>query len=735
MASIRIRFEGGSNGRYPVLDCAGTRPLTLAVPDPLDCAYLRGDGHRACYNGVESLDGGGHRARLEWTHHGARFALCDEWRAVDDWRVRLDRHISLARGPAGPATDGAADGIQLRLRLRVRPPAGGSWRFFAPARLYGQPDAPAHEDVRASFMDDRLAYPLIMGYDARAQTAVVVSRAVPGSVAHPPVRPQRESSYLQETDLGALGLTLGAQGAVSFDLYWPYLEGDASVTLDARLTPVSAFYPLAAGVRQLILSYEVSVIDAEHLAAAAFTAFRQAPRAIPRAAALPFSLPDAVEYRCVSLRRSYREWEPDGAAFFCSFDPTRGYDTPPSGFGTQFVTIPSDEYRHIIEYGFTGRQLNAAYVLAQRYRGVWVERGRRVADFFVRRCTLPTGWMYSLYDVSARQPLHSISASRGALLHYGGHSNQSGNFLRTMVESAFDLLLNYRWHRAHAAVEAHWLDACLAFGHFLVRHQNGDGSWYRAYGPEGEPITGDRWLGSEGRAAKSATMIPVAYLAALGEEDQDGGAAFLGAAKKAGDYVLAQHVARDHYQGATLDNPNVVDKEAALYTMSALLALYDRSRDPAYLSGAERAAQLAVTWTFLWNPPFYPGSRLDTLGFKAAGWGGINSIWGGGVVDIYALFFLADFLHLSDLTGEPFYREAARLIAEGTQQLLSHPGDLLGYADIGMQPEGVGITSQGLDEGLIAKGDTWGSLGWIYQAGIYGLERYLHALNGDPDSL
>jgi hypothetical protein len=49
----------------------------------------------------------------------------------------------------------------------------------------------------------------------------------------------------------------------------------------------------------------------------------------------------------------------------------------------------------------------------------------------------------------------------------------------------------------------------------------------------------------------------------------------------------------------------------------------------------------------------------------------------------------------------------------------------VGFVDIGMQPEGVGITSQGMDEELIRKGDTWGSLGWIYSAGTYGLDAYL----------
>lgn len=68
----------------------------------------------------------------------------------------------------------------------------------------------------------------------------------------------------------------------------------------------------------------------------------------------------------------------------------------------------------------------------------------------LRHCTLPNGWMYALYDVAERRPRCSVGDSRDALLHYGGYSEQSGNVLRTMVESASDLLLNYRWYRVHA---------------------------------------------------------------------------------------------------------------------------------------------------------------------------------------------------------------------------------------------------------------------------------------------
>ena len=76
----------------------------------------------------------------------------------------------------------------------------------------------------------------------------------------------------------------------------------------------------------------------------------------------------------------------------------------------------------------------------------------------------------------------------------------------------------------------------------------------------------------------------------------------------------------------------------------------------------------------------------------------------------------------------------AEWISIAAHQILSRPGDSMDFADSGMQPEGFGICPQGLDEGMIRKGDIWGTLGWIYSAGIGGVERYLECRQKDSGS-
>ena len=197
--------------------------------------------------------------------------------------------------------------------------------------------------------------------------------------------------------------------------------------------------------------------------------------------------------------------------------------------------------------------------------------------------------------------------------------------------------------------------------------------------------------------------------------------------------MLANHVAPADYRGGTLDNPNLVDKEAAFIAMRALLRLHETAEhagtpDGRWLAGASAAATIAVTWHSLVEVPAIEDTPLGRARVVSTGWGGINSVWGVGVTDIYSLFFIADLATLGRLTRSTIFQRSAELIAASSLELLAVPGHLYGFADPGMQPEGISFCSQGVDDGLIVKGDTWGGLGWPYTAGTYGLATYLEAV-------
>lgn len=722
---VEITFNQ-EQGYFPVIRWGNGSAEKLTLKNPITAHYLETKTIQMNYRSVTALSSSEWLAEAEWTHSGYRFEIKDRWTAGKSRAVLHRQMKALAENP----TD-SANGLQLQLQAGIVDPNKSQWRFCAPATHYSDPGTLDKFTEAKVYMEDRLTYPFIVGYRPQNGQLITLGRVSLPQTSNAPQRTEaKENRYVQQTQVGSVGYAVRNSEEVVLQAYWPYYEGERSVALNAKRTPVSAFYPLNGESFEMEMAYDMRFGQEDTFAEAVYSAFKQyAELNPPKPVQLPFSLEDSMEYRNVSLRKSYRELDKGVAGFFFHFDPRNGYQSLPSGFGSSFINIPHESYPKILEYGFTGRQINTAYTVTKTYGGEWIEKGRKVTQFFVDRLATPSGFLYSLFDIENNKPFASFGEEGAPKLHYVSHGNVPGNYLRTMVEPAYDLLLNYQLYSSLGMQQASWWNTTLNFAQFLLKNQNADGSWYRAYEPSGSPLKNGEGFGNDEFSSKSASSIPILYLIAMGRESGDAGQPFFDAARKAGDYVLNTYVPKDHYLGGTLDNPNVIDKEAAQYTHAALYGLYKLTEDDRYLQGAIRAAKIFVTWNYIWNAPHFPGTDLARVDFKTVGTGGINSIWGGGVVDIYSLFHIEELDRLGAEVGEKFFRQMAEWIAIGTQQLLSHPGDLMGFTDLGMQPEGFGICNQGIDEGMIAKGDIWGTLGWIYSAGIYGLGKYLDSRN------
>lgn len=643
-------------------------------------------------------------------------------------RFRLSGKIS-ARTAAGK---GVRFGFQFPLETR----AEASWRFCVPSMVYTKPMLPG-APKRRTFMEDRLTAPMVLAYDCRTGDYLKCSKEKPYEEIGEALREKGDSRYLQRTGNSSMGYGIGKEGEAYFACAWPYGEEDRSSALSADECPAIAYYPLDGEDFAMELSYCLHRGQTDSFAEAVYEAFeREAVRleeAGDTVAELPFTMEESRQYRIKSLGESYREFEGGGAGFFFHFDPRYGYGSRPSGFSTCYDTIPHNSYTHILEYGFTGRQINAAYIMASEQGGEWIGRGERVIDFFVDHCQLDNGWLYSLYDLSTGKPFFSFGDPEAPKLHYISRTSKKGNYLRTMTEPMRDLLECCLWYRSLGRVHEKWEQAVLKYADFLAEHQEEDGSWYRAYCPDGEgtdavdDLDGSREDLQKGR--KSATAIPLVFLSELCRyflKEGERYRLYRQRALRAGEYVLENMVKEEHYQGATMDNPNQVDKEAAQYVMAGLCHLYLLTGEERWLEGAENAAFLFTTWNYVWNAPMKKGTILYEKGFKTKGLGAINSVWGGGVVDIYSLFHIRELYQIGVWRKHPLMCRMAEWIARATAQILSCFADDMGFADIGMQPEGFGICPQGADEGMIQKGGIWGTLGWIYSAGIYGLGNYLH---------
>ena len=719
---MHCSFPDGTAGRSVVLTAgSGAR---LSVPFPVEVSTLAGPAVRQGYDEVRDLGGDRWSATGRWAGGGVAVTLTDAWEPSAGGRMSLRRRLR-AEPVADPDATGTPVAVQLRLSVDV-PAPGGAWRFCAPAMVYVADQYAGA--TRRTFSDHRLAFPVVLAHQAGSGTAASLSRVRLATSDAAPVRQPGDSRFVQRTEIGSVGFRC-VPDSPALLASWPYDEGETSASLDSRGTPASAHFPVGPDGVDMTLEYELALDEVPGYADAVLGAFRRGVQvADPRPSTHAFSLEESVRLRTASLTHTYREWSPGGAGFVLNFDPEQGYDSEAKAFGASFAVHGMTGSRDVLEYGFTGRQLNVALVLARSLGGDWVDRGRRVVDFFATELATPSGWLYPLFDLRRQRPLFSCGDPDGPVMHYLGRSDRPGAYTRMMAEAASDLLANHRLHTRLGGAPSGWLATCRRFAAFLLRVQGPDGSWFRAYTPDGLPIRGGGWFGDTEVGGKSATSVPVPYLLDLAAElgpDSEEGAALVAAARRAGAYVLAGPVAADDHRGGTLDNPNVVDKEAALLSMRALLLLAEATGDSSFLEGASRSAKLAVTWHSAWTVPTIEGTALHRAGVRSPGWGAINSVWGAGVTDIYSLFFLADLLRLSRLTGEPLFARVAELAAHASVELLSWPGGSFGHADSGMQPEGIAFCDQGVDEGLIAKGQTWGGLGWTYTAGTDGLTRYL----------
>ncbi len=671
----------------------------------------------------ESILDGKNVKKIQTIHISGCEIRIDDSILPEQNKVKFIRRIRKT-GRITSKQEGIAFGMDIQFE------GGRQLRYGIPACQYTQGVPGKH-----TYTEERLTAPLIIGYEADKKASFSIARMKTARWTEQEKRRTGESCFLHKTEVGSLGYEWQMGGKNVFCTRWPYEEVEKSVALDSKGTPMKAFYPLDHEDWEIELHYEMIRSQGKSFTDSLYEVYVQLAGHYQKEGneiiELPFSLQDEMEFRKRSLMKSYREFESDGAGFFFHFDPEKGYASEPTGFGTSFNTIPHSTYVHILEYGFTGRQNHTAWILARDKGKEWIDRGKKVIDFFLEHCQTENGWIYSLYDLKKKEPFCSFGDADAPKLHYMDYKGAKGNYLRTMTEPLNDVLEFAKWCEARGDMQEKWLSYVKRFADFLVSLQNGDGSWYRSYEPDGTPVF---MLEEENmteeeceRGRKSATAIPIPFLCNLSEYLPEK-SVYQEAAVKAGEYVLQKECGEELFQGGTLDNPNIVDKEAAQYAMAGCWNLYKLTGEKRFLDGAVLAAKQFVTWNYIWNVPSKEGTILFEKGFCTKGMGAINSIWCGGVVDIYSLFHIRELYLVGREVKDEFLMQMAGWICTAAHQIMSWPGDSMGFADVGMQPEGFGICPQGMDEGMIHKGDIWGTLGWIYSAGIDGVDRYLKEL-------
>ena len=321
--------------------------------------------------------------------------------------------------------------------------------------------------------------------------------------------------------------------------------------------------------------------------------------------------------------------------------------------------------------GFTGKNLEAAeFLLADAELDQDAERAARDREFglaifesFVRlRMNPPIG---EGFDIKTGVPELAIPRDQRVYLR------SFGDDMKATVRA-------YRREKLHGNLHPDWLAWTRQFGDWLLTQQQIGGGFPRAWIPG---------TGEVADASPASSYNPVPFLVLLSQETGD--SRYMEAAKRAADFVWTSGQSKGQFVGGTIDNPDVLDKEAGTLSTEAYLALFDATKDSKWLDHARVAADYAETYIYLWNVPM-PADETDTLLHwkKGVPTYGVQLIaTGHTLVDDYMSFDVDEYARLARWTGDQHYLAIATLLLHDTKNMTAIPGRTYDLKGPGWQQE------------------------------------------------
>ena len=609
----------------------------------------------------------------------------DSWRSEGDELVVLRRAVVRGEGAMGFSTS-----------LSLARDIAADWRHvtpFAPGALYGESEPVPERSIGnpqlrrhgASFVlcrEDRLGAPLfavcyrdgiwaaVLHANASASTTVADRGYVAGG----------ESLVDERFAFASLG-GVARDGRLYLGAHFPGTEGP--VTYSTGAGPLRQhrrwrrrFHPMADGVAQ---SYDLVFRWGNAGSAASFFSgawrwawTKLAPSAPPAETDLVVTASTSVLAEQVVVKTARVR--------------AGGAETALAGVPLEVNAATGEPERAAPAImGFVGANTDAAYVLVRagerlggragaRYRAL----GEEVLDCFSKLELVPPAG--EGYDLASGRPT-TYRKSRGTRAVY----------TRSIADGCAGALKAWSYEASRGRSHPDWLAWACSGGDWLVSQQGANGSLPRA------------WAAGSGavlETSTTATHVPVAFLVRLAQAT--GNSAYLDSALRAAEFSWNAGGAKGCFAGATLDNPDVVDKEAAVFAMEGFLELYLATGRELWLRRAVDAASVVETWIYAWDVPMPVDARAEDLHWKPGVPTAGQQLIATGVstCDGFLAMNAAAFATLYSLTGDDHFLEVARLVTHGTKAMLALPGRTFDLKGPGWQqehwclaiPRGYGLT-------------------------------------------
>jgi hypothetical protein len=322
--------------------------------------------------------------------------------------------------------------------------------------------------------------------------------------------------------------------------------------------------------------------------------------------------------------------------------------------------------------GFVGANTDAAYVLiriGERIGGPagarYAALGEKILDSFARlNLDPPAGEGFDL--------------ASGRITTYRRAHGVPAVYARSIADGCAGTLKAWAHEASRGQDRPRWLAWACTGGDWLLSAQHPDGSFPRA------------WTAGTGAVlerSKTATQVPISFLVRLASAT--GKSAYLEAAVRAAEFCWRMGASSGCFAGATLDNPDVVDKEAAIFALEGFLELHLATGDDVWLGRAVTAASIAETWVYIWNVSMPVDADDDGLHWKR----GVPTIGeqliatGVSTCDGFLAMNAAAFANLYRLTGDEHFLDVARVVTHGTKAMLGLPGRTFDLCGPGWQQE------------------------------------------------
>ncbi len=346
------------------------------------------------------------------------------------------------------------------------------------------------------------------------------------------------------------------------------------------------------------------------------------------------------------------------------------------------LDLPGGANREGVSFqmGFVGQQMAVGYHM-YRYGldnkdAETRRKGKAMVDFWVSDAIMNTYFPTVWWD-----PANNETA---------GQRRDYPSFLRCFVDGMEGLLDACRISAAYGESQKKWDEALRRVASHLVEKQNEDGSFYRAYKTNGEVETGgDR---NTRGTSKLNTPLTVRFLVKMHEHT--GEEKYKEAAIRAADFSYNElYLKLGKYVGGTPDNPNTVDKEAAIYALYCFNAAHTLTGDAKYLKAAEHAACSAMSWTYCYDFAIPNRNEEDARKnpFTKGGIVGFSIIaTGHSGADNFISYMFYEMYTLYVKTGNAHYLHMARLLQNNTKSNTDFDGRM-GYKYRAFMPEATNV--------------------------------------------